>query len=163
MNDKVKTKLNDQPQPIKKITTTALPPKPHGPEPYANSYFSFSGSYLKDDFFDFNATKSLLKITRQNNKRFNKFSDHSLLSIKLYRNVVFIINLSNNDIFLDDLIYFPVVTNSNLGSNGKYSPQMPLHIFYDSSKSLSEYVDLDAPNSEPFYVLKAKNSLILEY
>lgn len=164
MNDKIKPKLNDDTDQLIKIrqTTTTTTLKPHGPEPHKNSYFSLSSFYLKDDYLNFNLTKSFFKITRQNNKRFK--INHSLLSIKLYRNIIFLINLSSNDIFLDDLITLPVVNNDKLkDSYGTYAPQMPLHIMYDSSKLLPEYVDLDAPNSQPFYVLKSKNCIVLEY
>ncbi len=164
MNDKIKPKLNDDTDELIKIrqTTTTTTLKPHGPEPHKNSYFSLSSLYLKDDYLNFNLTKSFFKITRQNNKRFK--INHSLLSIKLYRNIIFLINFSSNDIFLDDLISLPVVNNNNLkDSYGTYSPQMPLHVMYDSSKLLPEYVDLNAPNSQPFYVLKSRNCIVLEY
>lgn len=144
LNKRIKMKLNDL-KPIKKFTTH-LPVVPKSPQPFKNSFNSMSQRYLLDNYYNITNWKSVLKITRQiHNRRLDN-------SLRFYRNVLFLFNFSQLNISLDHLVDF--VPNM-------YSTT--IHVLYDSTNLLPEYIKLDAQNHIGFHRLKAQHYLALEF
>lgn len=146
-NTRVKTKLNDL-KPAKKATTH-MPAKPKAPPPFRNSFDSMSQDYLLDNYYNVSVWKSVLKITRQihNRKTENSF--------KFYRNALFLFNFSKLNISIDYLVSF---------SQSRYNLRSTIHVLYDSSSLLPEYIRLDSQSLIGYqHRLYSRNYLILEF
>lgn len=162
LNNKVKTKLNDVKP--KKMETTRFPIIPKAPEPFLNSDMSISDLYVsKHDYMDLKIENSLFQLTRQISNYQAKRKDSTFFAIKFYRNVKFIVNFSNMDKPIDQIINLPRlgshISNYQMGSQ----PQIPVHIVYDSSRTLPEYIQLNSEYHESFYLVKSKSLVILEF
>ena len=71
---------------------------------------------------------------------------------------MFLFNFSEFNILLDQLI--KVSGNDDEESHLSHST---LHVIYDSTKSMPEYIKLDAPMNQAFYYVKPNSYLILEF
>ena len=148
-NSRIKLKLNDF-KPVKTISTHP-PQKPKRPQPFKfASYDSYSSSYLADNYYKITNWNSVLKVTRQihNHKIEN--------SLKFYRNVLFLFNFSKLNISIDHLITLP-------SSRNKRIPMSTIHVIYDSTYSMPEYIQLDEDNRFGLHRLLSNHYLAIEY
>ena len=116
---------------------------------------------LKDyhkNYYDLKISNSIYKLTRQINNYQTKRKDSTLYAIKFYRNVMFLFNFSEFNILLDQIIKI-----SSESDNQAYLAHRTLHVIYDSTKSMPEYIKLDAPLNQAFYYVKPNSYLILEF
>lgn len=155
-NQRVKQKLNDIRLVENYLTTTAFPVLNVRLEPFKNSFKSLSEFYLIKSYYGVENSNQVLKITRQ----INNYSKKSH-SAKFYRNVVFLMNLSARSIRLDQVISVPRINKRDLGRN--QAPQIPIHVIFDSTKQFPEYIYLNSPKHESFYLLESNSYLCLEY
>ena len=157
MNKRVKPKLNDL-RPDDPVTTP-LPIVPKGPQPFMHSYKSLTDSYLANDIFKLDLFNSCLKITRKIDIYSSKRKESSFYSIKLYRNMIFLFNFSSKNIFIDKILNLP----KNSEHTFEQTSQTQLHIIFDSSKTLPEYIQMDSINDLEFYSLKTGHYLVVEF
>ena len=179
LNTRVKPKLVD----IRNenlFTTTMFPVKPKAPvsifelnylkvnkfliniiqikEPYRNSFLSISDFYLTRNYYELKMSNSLFKLTRQINNYKSKRKDYTSYAIRFFRNVVFLFNFSEFNILLDQIIKL-----SPDNDDQSQLTHSTLHVIYDSTKSMPEYIKLDAPMNQAFYYVKPNSYLILEF
>jgi len=129
-------------------------------EPFRNSFLSISDSYLSRDYYDLKMSNSIFKLTRQINNYKSKRKDYQMYAIKFYRNVMFLFNFSEFNILLDQLIK---VSGGDDVDEESHLSHSTLHVIYDSTKSMPEYIKLDAPMNQAFYYVKPNSYLILEF
>lgn len=109
------------------------------PQPFKNSYKSFSNIYLSQEkHFKIENQNFIFKVTRQINS-------NEYLNAKYYRNLIFALNLSPRSILLDQIV-FPSTRS------------LELHVVLDSSNTLPDYADLNS-----FYLLKPFNFICIEF
>jgi hypothetical protein len=151
-NLRVKPKLNDDLATMKRERATR--PKiiiPIVPEPFKNSYNAVSSLYLsKSDVYDIGVSHAVLKIRR----KIKNGQAHSFYTIRFYRNVVFLVNLSGRSVPIDGLI-------SATGSVQMLTG--PVHVIFDSCRTFPDYIQLNTPNHQAFYELKPDCFVSLEY
>ena len=127
-------------------------------EPFRNSFLSISDSYLSKNYYELKIDNSLFKVTRQINNYKSKRKDYTQYAIRFYRNVIFLINFSEFNILLDQLIK----VSSAIDDQSQLT-HSTLHVIYDSTKSMPEYIKLNAPMNQAFYYIKPNSYLILEF
>ena len=164
-NERIKPKMYDRLDEAKQLLL-ATTKSPFGfnnrPEPFANSFMSISKHlYLRDSFYSIDFQHGILKFARQidleQRRRYDLFS----FSAKFYRNILFFINFSDNEYYLENLI-----KSSSLGVeySSESSISISIKVLYDSTNSLSStYLCLNSPYSSDSSVkLKSKQLLVLE-
>ena len=190
MNDKVKPRLSDRrPIPDRRSSTTrrtTTTEKPLAPEPYVNSFHSRLDSEphrgLDAEHYRLNLTSTstsddqVLLVWRENSQRFRQ--NYAPLAVKLYRHVLFVVNMSpRRPLSLDRIVRLPMIRDAT-PSLVNALPQLTIHVLYDSSSSSSssshgdrtrpndampEYVHLNSPEHEAFFALQPGASIVLEY
>jgi hypothetical protein len=187
-NQRVKPKLMDTYNnrlPI--LHTTPFPVRPKAPQPFANSYNSISNNYIKEQVYNLTIINALYKVIRQiNSAQANKQAEMpASFALRFYRNVMFIINFSDVYFLIENLIQntSPIEKSYMPGSaqygnylseesgflsmlkvyNSQIQEHVPIHIIYDSSRELPEYIKFNKQNQQSAYILKPNQYIAIEY
>lgn len=161
-NGVIKPKLNDY-KPEKPVTTPApifTTPNPR-PEPFKDpAYTSLTDAYLSE-YTNYDVSVqfgSVLKVTRQidNYQDMHRHRQH-FFSTKFYRNVIFLVNLSEFNIPIDQIIRLPRTFTR------AYLNRSPFHVLYDSSQALPGFLMVDSRNQMHEYYLLKNHTLAIEF
>lgn len=161
-NGVIKPKLNDY-KPEGPVTTPApifTTPNPR-PEPFKDpAYTSLTDAYLSE-YTNYDVSVqfgSVLKVTRQiDNYQDMHRHRQRFFSTKFYRNVIFLVNLSEFNIPVDQIIRLPRTFTR------AYLNRSPFHVLYDSSQALPEFLKVDSWNQMHEYYLLKNHTLAIEF
>ena len=113
---------------------------------------------MSRDYFDLKVSNSVFKLTRQINNYQSKRKDYTAYAIRFYRNVLFLFNFSEYNLSIDELIKM-----SSESENHSHLTHSTIHVVYDSTRLMPEYIKLGSPIIQAFYSVKPSSYLILEF
>lgn len=165
LNQRIKPKLSDEEMPRSELGLnleqwrqhkSRLPqymyPRPPG-DPYAKSIHSSSLIDMDSGLYNITIANSILRIQR----KIRNLKQSAFYSIRIYRNAVFIVNLSSLNMPLDRLIGHQSASYNIIQSGS------PIHVLYDSSHSLPDYIQFLSHTSQVYFESKANSFLALEF